>query len=174
MSPRRGFTLVELIIALAIGGMVVMTGARLFGELTDGVRRIDDARMQLDREANAHRMLAHDVGSMDVSASGHGFSGRHDVVAFSTWDTRARPWPTLRDVMLRTASRRLVRIANQDTLTVFFNVDSVSLDYLLHAGAAESWTHQWISPSSAPVCIRMRLWRSETVDTILLPIGARG
>src|SRR5256885_13297352 len=54
---NQGFTLVELIVALSIAGLVLVSAARIFTGVADGARAVATARERLDRTENARRWL---------------------------------------------------------------------------------------------------------------------
>src|SRR5437867_11053473 len=93
-SGRRGFTLVELLLALALGGLVVLMAQRVSAGVTDGARRLSETQEALDRRANARRLLVALVGSLDIGMSqSAGFDGRPNQVTFSTWAVTPEGWP---------------------------------------------------------------------------------
>ena len=54
----RGFTLIEVLVALTISAVVLLLAHQLFTGIVDGGRSLVAARAQLDRAANARRWLA--------------------------------------------------------------------------------------------------------------------
>src|SRR6266567_9576790 len=104
-----GFTLIEVLVALAIAGLVVLMAHRLFAAAGDAGRALREARMALDREANARRWLAATFLSLDVGTGGDAaFVGQPDRVAFSAWQLTADGWFERRQVALGRDHDRLV------------------------------------------------------------------
>ena len=188
-GDRRGFTLIEVIVALTIGALVVLVAHQLFAAVADRGRTLIEAQTTFDRRANARRWLKATFLSLDVGTDGAvGFDGRPDHAAFSTWLLTPDGWFERRQVTLSAEQGRLraavtpgTAIALSDSVTdVQFdyllepgaesNCTSVTLsesamadvqfDYLLEPGAESRWVREWVSPVSAPVAVRMRITKA--------------
>lgn len=175
-TTPSGFTLLEVLIALAISGIVVLLAHRLFAAAADAARTVEDTRAALDREANARRWLQAAALSLDVGQqAGDGFEGRADRLAFSTWLETPEGWFARRRVALGLDSRGFIAAVDQtDTLVLADDVHTVAFDYLLEPGADTKWVREWISPVSAPLAIRLRLGNRAWVDTLLILVKERG
>ena len=188
----RGFTLVELMVALAIAGLVVLTAHRLFAAAGDAGRTLRAAREALDRQANARRWLAATFLSLDVGSDSAGsFEGRPDHVVLSAWELMPNGWFERRRVSLGKAGQHLVaRALPGEPITLADSIASLDFDYLLEPGAESRWVREWVSPVSAPLAVRMRVGRAGCpkglpdapgmgdarcgVDTLLFLIKERG
>jgi len=167
VRSSRGFTLIEVMVALALAALVVLLAHRIFAGVVQGAQNLDVARQSLDREENARRSLTEMFGSLDVGTEGAGgFSGRPNRVEFATWQRVPAGWLERRRVVLDAEHGTLVALAE--------SVTDVEFDYLLEPGANAAWVREWISPVSAPVAIRMRIVRAATTDTLLFIVGSRG
>ncbi len=174
-QPDRGFTLLELIVALTIGAMVVLMAHRVLRGVIDGAEALQAARNALDHEANGRRMLTSLFGSLDVTADSVEFRGEPTRVAFTTWHRDGHGFRTRSQVTLMSQDSSLVALGvHQEPLAVLPAVVTLEVDYLLEYGAQERWVRAWISPASAPAAVRLRLARGTHVDTVLLVIGGRG
>jgi len=181
---QRGFTLIELIVALTIGAVVVLLAHQLFAAVADRGKSLMAARTALDHTANARRWLDAAFLSLDVGTDGaSGFEGRADHVLFTTWLLTPDGWFERRTVSLARQDEQLVATVTPGlAIALIDRIDDVGFDYLLEPGADSKWVREWMSPVSAPVAIRMRLtrerWvRDETpaiVDTLLFLIKDRG
>lgn len=177
-----GFTLVEVLVALAVGGLVVIVAHRLFAAASDGSRAVTEAQLALDREANARRWLQAAFLSLDVGTdSGTSFEGRADRIAFSSWLLTADQWAERRRVELAADGSALLATVGMDTITLVPGAQSVAFDYLLEPGADTKWVREWMSPVSAPLAVRLRVQKGRRergeerfVDTLLLLIKERG
>lgn len=171
-----GFTLVEVLVALTISGIVVLLAHRLFAAAAETARTVKATRAALDREANARRWLQAAALSLDVGQqAGDGFEGRGDQLTFSTWLETPDAWFARRRVALGVERRGFIAAVDQtDTLVLADDVEAVAFDYLLEPGADTKWVREWVSPVSAPLAIRLRLSRRAGVDTLLFLVKERG
>lgn len=172
---RRGFTLLEVLVALTLGALVVLVGHRLFSAITDGTHRLSEARDALDRSSNARRWLVEAFGSLDVgTAESGGFAGRPDRVEFGTWLLNERGWFERRRVVLNAEGGALVARLGGGSVVLAESVGGVRFDYLLDPGSTATWVQEWLSPISPPLAVRLRIARRERVDTLLYVVGTRG
>lgn len=175
----RGFTLIEVLVALTLGALVVLLAHRVFAGVVDGVARITAARTKLDRSVNARRWLTEAFGSLQAGVDSAGpFEGQPHAVAFATWQRRpAGGLARDRVVLHLDGSRFVADRATNDPLLLRDSVVDVAFDYLLEPGALTTWAREWISPVSAPLAVRVRVTYLGTparADTALFLIGARG
>jgi len=174
---RRGFTLIEMVVALTIGALVVLVAHQLFAAVADRGRTLIAARTALDRAVNARRWLAATFLSLDVGTDGAGgFDGRPDHAAFSTWLLMSDGWFERRQVTLTAKQGQLRAAVTPGTpIALVDSVADLQLDYLLEPGAESRWVREWVSPVSAPVAVRMRIANAGGgVDTLLFLIKERG
>jgi prepilin-type N-terminal cleavage/methylation domain-containing protein len=184
-GDHRGFTLVEVLVALTIGALVVLVAHQVVGGVADQGKTLTAGREALDRRANARRWLQATFLSLDVGTDGAtGFDGRPDHVAFTTWLLTPDGWFERRHVVLDREGERLVAIVMPErSIALVDSVSDVQLDYLLEPGAESRWVREWVSSESAPGAVRARVVRMGTakgdegrvvVDTLLFLIKARG
>jgi len=177
VAPNRGFTLLEVILALAVGGLAVLTAERLFVAAGDGGRALAHSRQHLDRDANARRWLEATFLSLDVGGSAaSGFNGTSDRVRFTSWQLTSGGWFEPRQIDLRLNDARIIAGGSSgEPLILAENISDIAFDYLLQLGAEAPWVNQWISTVSAPLAVRLRLGREHgVVDTLLFLIKERG
>jgi prepilin-type N-terminal cleavage/methylation domain-containing protein len=187
MTARvRGFTLVELLVALTVGSLVVLLAHRTFAMAADLAGRVAAQRAAHDRAINARRFLARAFESLEVGIppNNGGFYGTESEVRYTSW-LRA-PDDTLRRHAVRiaaTADGVVALVAPiragfafaPDTVRLFPGAREVAFDYLLDFGADEAWVRAWESPVSAPLAVRLRVANVEGgVDTLLFAIWPRG
>lgn len=173
---RNGFTLIEVLVALAVGGIVVVLAHRLFTGVADGARRVHEARVDLDHTQNGRRLLTQLAGSLDIGREGTGgFDGEPERAAFSTWFLDVNGWPESRRITLeRSRDGFVVTGLAAAPVRLADSVTRAEFDYLLDYGADAAWVRTWKSPVSAPLAIRVRIERTGSVDTLLLIVGPRG
>jgi prepilin-type N-terminal cleavage/methylation domain-containing protein len=139
---RRAFTLIEVVVALVIGGMALSAAVALLDGLARRVDAVRAAAAAEDRDANGERLLrtllANLRGTTDTLSPLAGDSSR---VAFRTWCETSEGW-------LRPCDAEL-RIARSDSVTQF--------DLTLQAGDTSTMT-LWRTPLRAgPSAVRYLL-----------------
>ena len=188
MTSRRGFTLVEVLVALTVSGLVVLVAARIFAAVGEAGTQLREARLALDRQANARRWLKAALLSLDVGHDSAGpFEGQADRAQFGTWLRTSAGWFAPRRVDLQLVGEAFVANlttgAGEEPSRVILadSVSSVAFDYLLQPGEDTKWAREWISPVSAPLAVRIRIAHAKGVDragvgvdTLLLLIKGRG
>jgi prepilin-type N-terminal cleavage/methylation domain-containing protein len=180
----RGFTLIEILVALTIGALAVLLAHEIFAAVVDRGQALVHARLALDREVNARRWLEATFLSLDVGVdSAGGFEGRRDRVRFASWLRTPDGWFERRALVLgREQGRLIASVTPGDPIALLDNVTDLQLDYLLEPGAESRWVREWVSPVSAPVAVRLRVTRARemgegeraVVDTLLFLIQERG
>jgi prepilin-type N-terminal cleavage/methylation domain-containing protein len=187
-ARKNGFTLIEVLLALTLGSLVVLLAHRIFTGVADGAARLTEARIALDREANARRWLTEAFGSLDVGGSGGPFLGRADRVEFGSWQLTPQSWITRRRITIeRRANLMIAARGTTDSIVLADSVTDLQFDYVLDpgdaggettggmAGANARFVREWISPVSAPVAVRIRIARAVgVVDTLFMVMGPRG
>jgi prepilin-type N-terminal cleavage/methylation domain-containing protein len=171
MRGERGFTLVEIMVALTLSAMVLVLAHRVLAGIVDGSARLATVRTNLDREMNARRWLTEAFGSLDAP-----FAGRQQQVEFSTAQLVSSGWLEPRRVLLgRSGDSLVASLDGEGRVVLARGVSSVAFDYLLDPGAEAKWVREWISPVSAPLAVRIRIAKSRgVIDTLLLFVGPRG
>jgi prepilin-type N-terminal cleavage/methylation domain-containing protein len=181
-NPRRsftGFTLVEVLAALAITGFVVLLAHRLLTATIDSARQLDQARLESDRQENGRRWLRAAFLSLEVGSDAGGFAGLRDRVTFTAWLQQPGGWAARRRMSIVADGGHLwSTVSPGPALRIADSVTALAVDYLLEPGANAKWVREWLSPLSAPLAVRFRisrrLGRNEAVDTLLLLIKERG
>lgn len=176
--PPAGFTLIEVVVALFVVGVVVLLTHQLFAVVLHGAQAIESSRLALDREANARRWLAGAWSSLEVGGGTGGFEGHREHVEFATWTMTPGGWFAPGRVRIGVRCGQLVAASTANTMILAEAVDSVAFDYLLTPGERSQWVADWVSPSSAPLAVRVRIrrkdCRQQCVDTLLFSIGSIG
>src|SRR5262245_18011853 len=174
MRFHNGFTLLELMVTIAIASLVVLAANRLFTGVADAARAVAIARECLDRDVNARRWLKATFLSLEPP-----FEGRVNRATFTSWQLAAGGWfePQI-EVLTREGNRFLARSSGR-TVRLADSVVDVTFDYLLEPGADTKWVREWVSPVSAPLAVRLRIagcGRGDAgcVDTLLFLIKERG
>lgn len=177
-GQARGFTLLELMLAMVIGAMMVLVAHRSFAAVTEGWKRLEQYRIDHDRTMNAHRWLESAFLSLEVDRVHGSFDGQRERVSFDSWLESPDGWfERVRLTVTRDNDRLVATGVPWGTVQFTAGVDSVAFDYLLALGATSSWVREWHSPVSAPLAVRMRVHEagaSPRIDTLLFLIKERG
>lgn len=174
----RGFTLIEVMVALTIGALVVILSQRLLGQVAGSFRALSDARVALDRERNAVRWLKASWLSLEVAGTDGAFEGKGDQVSFATWLQTPEGWFRRERLRLGLDHGQVVASSGRGRVVLWDSVATLDLDYLLAPGAQAHWVREWSSPLTAPVAVRLRLGRGSAgtvvADTLFFLIKERG
>jgi prepilin-type N-terminal cleavage/methylation domain-containing protein len=172
----RGFTLVEVLVAVMITGIVAILAYQLFGAAADQNRRLHEARSELDRSSNGYRFLAAAFLSVDVALDRAGpFLGHEQRVQFPAWIPTSDGWLERQTVTLYLEGDRWIATASpEQTLELARGVTYLRFEYLLEPGSESKWVRGWESEVSAPLAVRIQVGRGEHADTMLYLVKARG
>lgn len=172
----RGFTLVEVLAALIITGLVVLLAGAVFSSLGAAAEGIRASRKALDLRMNARRSLREAFLNLEVGTAGtHPFEGHPEAVAFTTWWMVPEGWLERGDIGIALHHGQL--LAERTGVRPIVLADSITrvdFDYLLEPGANTRWVREWVSPVSAPLAVRLRIGRGTATDTLLLLVKERG
>ena len=174
---RRGFTLIEVVVSLAIGSAVVLMVHQAFGASVDLVARLDAARQEHRHVMRAQLALIAVFGSLEIGRmDGAGFQGDSLRVQFASrvrgtiGTAQTSTVPTIVDV---SGTALLLRREGTPAETLM-TADDVAFDFLLAYGEDAKWLPSFHSPVGAPLAVRVRLKHGMTSDTLLYLIGPRG
>ncbi len=158
MSGRRGFTLIEVTIALVIGGMALSAAAALLTGLSKRAEQIRAAGARMDRDTNAERLLRSLWSNLRPTGDGSPIvRGDSMAVEFSAWCESVEGW--LRPCRARLAveheargSRFVLVLTGDETMTMhFWHRDrDLSIRYLRNAEHGGSWMTGWTDPVPPP------------------------
>ena len=182
----RGFTLVEVLVALALGALVVLVAHRGLTAVLDGRDLVLRGRHALDCEVNAQRLLASLFSNLHLDATDRtgGFRGvtvnRRPSLSFSSWvEAVDGGWEVRRvrlgvsDGLLLVETEAASRVP--DTIVAARGLEGVTVEYLLDIEPGAAWLPEWISITTMPVAIRLSLrWRDGTERTTRYLVGERG
>lgn len=173
---RRGFTLIEVVLALVIAGTVVLSARMLLEELADDAQAIVAHASGVDARANAERELRELVLRLEVGTDGaRRFAGDERAARFTSWCDMPRGWQERCTVTLAVdrEGREPVLAASLSTgemLVLRRGFATGSLRYLGDAARGGTWFRSWGESITAPFAIGIVL----DADTLILRIGERG
>lgn len=161
----RGFTLIEVTIALVVGGMAVTAAAALLGGLGDRADAIRAAGERTDRDANAERLLRMLWGNLRFSGdSTRTVSGDSMAVSFASWCETVEGW--LRPCRARLAVERengeqayrfRLELGSASPDMTFWSVGGpASIRYLRNAEHGGTWSTAWSEIVAPPAIAVIR------------------
>src|SRR5262249_45348706 len=137
VDDAGGFTLVEVLAALIITGMVVLLAGGVFASLSSAATRVRIAREALDHRMNARRWLREAFLNLEVGTPGaHPFEGHPRSMAFTTWGLVPEGWLERGGLNINVQASRLVaEVEGARPMVLSDSVTTVDFDYLLEPGA---------------------------------------
>lgn len=177
-ESRAGFTLIEVTVALVIGGMALVAAAALFNGLAQRAAAVERAGRRADRDANAERLLRSLFENMDLrgDSTSPPVAGDQRSIRFRAWCDEGRGSFTPCSVRLSIQqdaglSFLQLELAGADTTTLVLRrgFREGRLRYLRYAREGGQWTDTWprlVAPTAIAVIIER--------DTLLLPVWGGG
>lgn len=178
-GTRRGFTLVEVMVALTVMGIVLVGARTMLGQIADDADRITAAAADADREANAEALLRTVAGRLELPTA---FGDEEDGFQGEAHGTRFRSWCEVPDGWLErcSASIGFIRLDGDNVLALRLSTGELvqlrrgfgagELVYLRDAANGGAWVRSWGASITAPLAIGVVI----DGDTTLVPIGERG
>jgi prepilin-type N-terminal cleavage/methylation domain-containing protein len=175
---RSGFTLVEVMVALVVGGMAVAGAGALLGALADRARAIERAAASADGDANAERELRSLLASLDVSADTTvpSFVGDADSATFRAWCETPAGWLDHCTAHLRFGQRDGAAVLSLELQGAYSSAIDLRrafqrgrFGYLVEIDRHLTWVDRLsrlVPPTALAVII--------DADTLLLPVGGGG
>lgn len=173
---RRGFTLVEVLVALVLGGFLALLAQRTWAVAGDVSRIITTQEAEAGDRASLRRWLEEIVGSMDTGTPGASeFRGTDATLSGTAWVTTPEGWQERMSVELRLAGPLVICQSGRGQLELGPAL-WWRLDYLSGAGTEVRWYPEWQSQVTLPRAVRIQLGHQGTqeVDTVLVVLGQRG
>lgn len=185
VRPRRGFTLLEVIVAIAVGSLVVLGARTMLEIVADGGHATHEAAIAADRTANAEAELRRLLRELEVGTEqAIRFSGAPDETRFSTWCTVAGGWvercrATLAIEASTEGSALVATLSTADRsaaerLELRPGLERAELLYLSDATLGGRWFRVWGEGITAPLAVGLVVDSAERSDTTILRIGERG
>jgi len=172
-ARRPGFTLVEVMVALVIGGMAVAGAAALLFGLTDRARAIGRAAARADVDANGERLLRALLANLDLTSdTAARFAGDATSATFPAWCDTPAGW--LNHCLVRLSFDRRdgatvlsveFRGADSSVINVRRGFQRGRFRYLLDVDRRLTWVDNWsrlVAPTGLAVIV--------DADTLLLSV----
>lgn len=173
LPPRRGFTLVEVLVALVVSVLVVSAVRLAFEQIGAATSRTSAAAAALQHDAHGQELLRALVARLDIAPSDSGvLTGDERDAAFESWCDTADGWQRRCRVHISVASAGGALVVKDDYSTRGTGIDlgARALCYLADAADGGRWQSEWSSSVAAPLAIGVVTTR----DTLLFIVGGRG
>ena len=173
---RRGFTLLEVVVALAITGIVVLGARAVMARLGDDAAHLAVTAADDDRAANADRLVRELLGRAEAPGTGGPrFAGDGQSVRFATrcdvpagWQERCQA--EIGIVQVSGVPTLGLTLSTGDALVLRRGFRDAVLRYLYDPANGGTWVNQWNSAFSLPWAVGIEV----DGEMIILPIGERG
>jgi prepilin-type N-terminal cleavage/methylation domain-containing protein len=171
---RRGMTLIEVVAAIAISGLVIAAAAALLDQVNDQGARIADASLVASRNGNGRRLLRDLLVDAEPSLdTADRFRGDSTAMAFRTRCPTSLGWKESCHVRLavdqRDDSSRIIALFDGGAqIPLRAQRGVVMFKYLSFTSSDSIWTSGWTTSATLPGAIAIV---GET-DTLVLPVAA--
>lgn len=177
-SRSRGFTLVEVMVALALTALIASLAAGIGHAVFDRTANLASNREAWDRRWTGDRWLREAFRALEVGTDSlASFHGWPDSVAFTSNILSAVGETELRRIRIALVGQALVatEAGGRPPDTLIAPVTFASFAYLLSLGERSEWMRGWHSPATAPFAVSLVITAPTGLsDTLLLRIGRRG
>lgn len=172
-----GFTLIEVIVALVIGGGAILLAASMLTATSDQTRFVGERVRAADASRGSERLLRRLVGQMTWSRSSEPAArGTSRSLRFVSWCDVPRGWQErcVVEVELPEAPDSsdgvTVRLSTGDDLTLLAGHRVTGLLYLGRVERGGLWNDRWTDGASLPPALGLIV----DGDTLTMRIGERG
>jgi prepilin-type N-terminal cleavage/methylation domain-containing protein len=178
-ARQSAFTLVEVLVALVVGGLATLGAQSVLGAIADHTDRISEATGAADRRANGERALRALLAGLEIGTTKDAtFGGDEREARFTTWCSTPSGWQercTVRLAVLPADSVDAKSIlasvlSTGEILPLVEGPDVRSIRYLRDAANGGTWFYRWGTGITAPVGIGI----ITAHDTLIVRIGERG
>lgn len=175
MKPQNAFTLFEIIVALAIGGVCVSVVAQFTATMQTVFAHTERVESAHSTRMLAHRWIRSVLASAVAPIKKRQFVGERDQLAFqAAFRTGAHSF-IVKSLTLRATPKGLMAITPDDSEVVWPGADSVIFEYLNARGFEAPFVRGWSSGVELPDAVRLSVWHRlngapDRADTILVPM----
>jgi prepilin-type N-terminal cleavage/methylation domain-containing protein len=187
-GASSGFTLIEIMVAIAIGGLVLLGARSLLEALADEEGHVAREAAIHDARANGERLLRDLVGQMEVGTKeGGSFAGDPGEATFTSWCDVPAGWQERCRVTIavenaiesdsesarasirasdgesdRTGPALVARLPGGRRVVLRTGFRAGELRYLNSAASGGQWFRQWGQGITAPLAIGVLLERESS------------
>jgi prepilin-type N-terminal cleavage/methylation domain-containing protein len=174
---RNGFTLIELMVAIALSGIVLLGARALWESLASSVDRLRSEATVDGADVNGERLLRSLVGRLEVGTDqSHEFAGDEHQARFTTWCDMPAGWLERCAAVIGiepdsgTGLALVARLSTGEVITLQRGFGSGMLRYLNDPIGRGVWFRIWGHGITAPLAIGV----ITDGDTAIVRIGERG
>jgi hypothetical protein len=172
--PRRAFSVLELLLALSLAGVVLLSAGALTEGFSDANRRVVDHGLADDRRDSAEHMLRGLFLNFEPADSAPSFKGASDSMTFSSWCDTALGWKQRCTVDLRidTEAADSAILVTSEHFALRWSVAGsgrAAFSYLRDAARGGTWNSSWGPAPYGPLAVRLIV----EAETLILRIGER-
>jgi prepilin-type N-terminal cleavage/methylation domain-containing protein len=174
-AERRGFTLIEVIVGLALAGVVFTSTLLLVDQLRDGRDRLLEGARRDNRAANGAELLRVLVARAELSGGPiERFIGTDSAVQFRSWCDVPGGWLercVVRVFAVRARDSSFVNadLSTGERLILMATVEDVAFRYFDAVGYGR-WATESSSSMTLPAAVAVIVGR----DTVVMTAGGRG
>ena len=173
-AARRGFTLIEVVVALAVAAIVVLIARQVSGAIADTNRQLTAVARAADADAIAEQTLRVSLAGISImSSDSAAFAGTPRAATYRSWCQTSGGWRERCTMTLAVAteSRTVALVLRAtDLLIVRREFDRAELCYLESAESGGAWTREWARSGALPLAIGVVV----DGDTAIFPLGRTG
>jgi prepilin-type N-terminal cleavage/methylation domain-containing protein len=173
---RAGFTLLEVIVALAVTGLVLLGARAVLSQLGVDAERIEAAAAASDRRSNGDALLRAVVGRTANSVPDRArFVGDATGARFESWCEVPAGWlepcqAVLGIVRTGDSASVVLTLSTGEMVPLATGLRRARLRYLVNPGEGGQWLGEWTSQLSTPAAVGV-----EADDSLwIVPVGERG
>lgn len=168
---RRGFTLVEVLVAITLTGLAVGVAVGVFQATAGSLRALETGSVDHARSMNGRIWLSDALMTIRRREDGRpAFQGGPSYMSFDGWFLTPGGWVEPGTARVAFEGGRLIASSPMGELTLGDSLASLTLEYLPTGGERSRWEASW-SDAAPPMAVRMRLERAQWWDTLLFPVG---
>jgi prepilin-type N-terminal cleavage/methylation domain-containing protein len=176
-APPCGFTLIELVVAITLSGIVLLGARAVWESLARAVDRLRTQAAADTRRANGERLLRSLVGRLEVGTDGaEQFAGDEHATRFTTWCDMPAGWQERCNAVIgiepdsSTGLRLVARLSTGEVVALQRGFGTGKLRYLNDPIGGGVWFRIWGHGITAPLAIGV----ITDGDTAIVRIGERG
>ncbi len=175
---KRGFTLVEVLVAVTLAGILVSTAGGVYAASSTVVDDLMRRGAAWDRDTSWRIWLAEALAGAEVNVDrDNRFRGDSTTMDFQSWQLTSGGWAEPTHLVAAVRGGRLELFGSGAPPLVLGDSVVVTFAYLGALGANSPWLPAWESNTSVPRAVRLILGKAHTMpstDTLVFVVGERG